>query len=461
MEKLESIQSSPTTIKDFYELLYKNISNWSDFEEIQKKIVAIWIIGTYAHDKFISYPFLFLNAMKQSGKSRLLSLISKLAKRGKHITSLTEAVLFRLPTINKGITLCIDEVENINKDEKSNLRQLLQTGYKRGVSIDRMKKVAGEQVVEEFSVYTPVCLANITGLDDVLEDRCLTILLERSIDLNIVMKLEYYEYDSDIILFQNNIRTLVNLLNSINLEDFYKNQSTIIKNVVENINGIKNIDNVDKIDRVDTLVDTLLDTLVGTAICEFGENVSNVSNTTKSFNISNVSNVSNLILSMNDIENIIKTGIYGRNLELWIPIFILAKMIDEELLKDIIEYAGKTVIEKNENDLSENRDTIFLDFLYNNDQFHNGFIEVRNITEKYDNSIFSISGETSKYNWFNSKWVGRALRRHKLIIERRRAGNQKFIRLDTVKLNKLAKNLNLKRVEKETEPAKEKLEDFV
>jgi hypothetical protein len=36
LEKLESIQSSPTTIKDFYELLLPIIKFWSDFDETQQ-----------------------------------------------------------------------------------------------------------------------------------------------------------------------------------------------------------------------------------------------------------------------------------------------------------------------------------------------------------------------------------------------------------------------------------------
>ena len=457
LESLDNINSSPVTIKDFYELLLPIIKFWSDFDDIQQKIVAIWIIGTYAHDKFNSYPYLFLNAMKQSGKSRLLRLLSVICKRGKLISNITEAGLFRMPVINKGTTLCIDEVEDLSSPEKAIIRGLLNTGYKKGVYIPRVKRLLnGEFTIEELSVYTPIALANITGINDVLEDRCITILLERSVDLNIVMKMEYFEYDYKIRYFLSNIITLIKILETISNEYFYNELNNIISDIV---NDIKNTDNIG--------VDTL-DTLIGekevyppqytTSEYSNVSSVSTVSNTSNVSSVSTVSNTNNIIINKEDLKRIIKRGIFGRNLELWLPIFILAKTIDEELLNNIIEYAGETVLEKADIDLSENRDTIFLDFLYQNDQFHFNFFFIKDIVEKYKENSIDL--------WFNNNWVARALRRHKLILERRRTGNKKYIRIDVNKLNKLAKNLNLKKAEKEIAPTtdksdKDNLEDFV
>ena len=451
IKNLESFDNAPKTIKDFYDLLFSIVKEWSDVEELQQKIIAIWIIGTYVHDKFISYPYLFLNAMKQSGKSRLLKLLSVLCRRGKHISNITEASLFRMPTINKGVTLCIDEAENLNSMEKSILRGLLNTGYKKGVFIPRVKRLMnGESIIEEFSVYTPIAIANITGIDDVLEDRCITILLERSTNLNIIMRTELFEYDEKIKFFQSNCKMLLNITEHLNLDNFYLELN---KKVDEIINTILK---TNILEPIYPTVDTLLDTNYTSMIMNMNCGVSSVSSVSDVSSVSSVSSVSINVLDDINLNTIIKTGIYGRNLEIWLPIFILAKMIDEELLNTIIEYAGKTVIEKQDIDLSENRDTIFLDFLYNNDQFHINFIEIKDIVEKYK--------ENSTDMWFSNNWVSRALRRHKLILERRRTGNKKFLRLDINKINNLAKNLNLKKSEQETtqrEPIKETLDGYL
>ena len=38
-------------------------------------LVAVWIIGTYCMPGFETYPYLFINAQKGSGKTRLLKSI--------------------------------------------------------------------------------------------------------------------------------------------------------------------------------------------------------------------------------------------------------------------------------------------------------------------------------------------------------------------------------------------------
>src|SRR3989304_10160453 len=55
-----------------YENIIEVIKKYMDMPEEQIKIVSVWIIGTYFHDCFDTYPFLFLNAMRGSGKTRLL-----------------------------------------------------------------------------------------------------------------------------------------------------------------------------------------------------------------------------------------------------------------------------------------------------------------------------------------------------------------------------------------------------
>jgi len=50
-----------------------------------------------------------------------------------------------------------------------------------------------EQVIEEFDIYRPLILANINGMEDVLGDRCISIILERSTNPGIVKLAEIWE----------------------------------------------------------------------------------------------------------------------------------------------------------------------------------------------------------------------------------------------------------------------------
>jgi len=172
---------SENGLSRYYKKIKKILKEYMDMDESSYSLVSLWILGSYLHKQFPAYPYLFFNAMKGSGKTRMLKIISNLAYNGKVAGSMTEAVLFRTA---KERTLCIDEFEQMNARGNENLKLLLNSAYKKGTTIERMskKKIEGseQQVVEEFEVYCPIAMANILGMENVLGDRCISIILEKS-----------------------------------------------------------------------------------------------------------------------------------------------------------------------------------------------------------------------------------------------------------------------------------------
>ena len=146
--------------------------------------IALWIIGTYFYPLFEAYPYLFINAQKRSGKTKLLTLISLLASNGVLTGSITEASTFR-PTERYRNTLCIDEIEQISSREYANLRDLLKFGYKKGLVIRRQGEKR-KDITFEYDVYCPKALANIQGFEEILEDRGFVIIMERSTNSKII-----------------------------------------------------------------------------------------------------------------------------------------------------------------------------------------------------------------------------------------------------------------------------------
>ena len=136
-------------LRRYHDKIVEILREWMDLDERTYSLIALWIVGTYLHKQFNTYAYLFLNAMKGSGKTRLLKIIANLSKDGELAGAMTEAVLFR----TSQDTLCIDEIENINRQGQENLSLLLNSGYKRGLKVKRMRKDKLEgQIVEEFSV---------------------------------------------------------------------------------------------------------------------------------------------------------------------------------------------------------------------------------------------------------------------------------------------------------------------
>jgi hypothetical protein len=164
---------------------------WQEYidsdEEGFYDFMALWTIGTYFHIVFNAYPYVYLGGTKRSGKTKALTLASCLAFNAISSANISTSSVFRL--IQSGrCTLLIDEIEQLaNPERRQDFRSLLLSGYKKGGPVYRTEKNSRERhVPEAFEVYSPKMLANIRGLEDVLEDRCITFIMKRSLDRKII-----------------------------------------------------------------------------------------------------------------------------------------------------------------------------------------------------------------------------------------------------------------------------------
>lgn len=139
-------------------------------------------MGTYLFPVFESYPYLFLCGEKGSGKTKTLNVAEKLCFNAIHSSSISSAMLFRIIE-GSSCTLLIDEAESLrNRKQNEDLWLLLNSGYKRGGSAHRLKPDSLDP--QSFEVYSPKMIANIGGLDRVLESRCIKITMLRTKDID-------------------------------------------------------------------------------------------------------------------------------------------------------------------------------------------------------------------------------------------------------------------------------------
>jgi len=352
------------TIKELYVGIKEILKEFVDTSEPNREIITLWILGTWMHKDFETYPYLFINAMKGSGKTRLLKLIKELSWQGDLLASLSEAVLFRTTG-----TLCIDEFEGVSGKDKNALRELLNTAYKKGGKVKRMRKkksVDGEeQVVEEFSTFRPVVMANIRGMEEVLGDRCIPIILEKSDNKSITRKIENFDSHPKMLEIKEN------LINT----NFW---CSLVKC-----------------------------SCCKTMYIEWNKYISTPIYTTH--------NTTYNYTHIHLFKKIDKTGIDGRNLELSFPLLILAEEIG--IIDDVIEILKNIIAEKKEEDMMEGRDVMLMSYV--SKQEKNMWHKIKEILTVFGSGIAYDSDEN---HWLNSKWIGQALRRLNLIINKRRTG---------------------------------------
>lgn len=378
----ENSERQAKILQDAYEMILQCLDDWLILSEDAKQFIGVWVIGTYFHEDFNTYPYLFFNAMRGSGKTRLLRLIAWLGNKGDGTVQndMKEAVLFRM---QRNKVLCIDEFENVGSKEKQTLRQILNSAYKKGLKITRMKKSNKGQeekyVAEDFEPFMPICMANIWGMDEVLGDRSITFIIEKSDDARITKKVENFERNPLI----KAIRAKLNELNVVSC------------NVVTQKHYIEDLWNTYLNDKYNT---TSIHTLHTTTYNYI---------TTPEYDYEG-----NLEL----FNRLDAAGIDGRNFELMFPILLTAKKIGVSILEDILRISKELVSEKRSEEFTESKDVSLINFVAKQGQIDE-LKEVRQITLDFRAYLGDQTGEDP---WLNEKWVGKALRRLCLIKYKKR-----------------------------------------
>lgn len=377
-------------IRRAYEEIIEILREYCDLREEYYSVIALWIIGTYFHGNFNTYPYLFLNAMRGSGKTRLLKLLASLCNNAEIQANISEAVLFRTA---KGGTILLDEFESIGSKEKGILRELLNAGYKKGIKVKRMRKVTkqGEEdhIVQEFDLFVPIAMANIWGIEEVLADRCITLTLEKSGKRQITRMIEDFEECR----FSDIKRTLMS-------------GSVVCVDVVTKKTLIKAWNNYLR----------------------------------ERYNITTLNNT-NTLTTQDDIttleeermfNKIYDSNLDGRHLEIFFPLLIIARTMSEEHFDNFLTIAQNIVNEKKEEENIESKDVLIYNFVGSQIpvNWYTDPIAISEITNKFKDYVGSPEEEM---DWLNTKWIGRALKRLNLVKKKLRKSNGRFVLLDVEK----------------------------
>ncbi|MHA1169391.1 MAG: hypothetical protein ACTSRU_16310 [Candidatus Hodarchaeales archaeon] len=175
-------------------LLYDVESKIGDYIEFFEGLntltfISLWCIGTYFHRLFKAYPYVFLNGLKASGKTKTLEVCNQICFNSFLSTGMSTASLFRMIEVFRP-TIMIDEGESLrNKERRESFREIILSGYKNGAKTYRVEEFSNKGVkgytVKEFDLYCPKMLANITGLESILESRCISLTMKAALNQKI------------------------------------------------------------------------------------------------------------------------------------------------------------------------------------------------------------------------------------------------------------------------------------
>jgi DNA primase catalytic core len=148
---IEEFRAAGSKVKpaQVFDMIRNAYDSHLDFRESDtSEIMALWTIGTYLFPVFESYPYISLTGERGSGKTKTLNVAEKLCFNAVCSSDMSSALL------------------------------LLNAGYKRGGQAHRSKPETFEP--QSFDVYSPKMIANIKGLEGVLENRCIPFVMLRT-----------------------------------------------------------------------------------------------------------------------------------------------------------------------------------------------------------------------------------------------------------------------------------------
>lgn len=192
----------------------------------QADSLALWILHTHTFDAAYATPYMYVtSAEKQSGKTRVIEVLSTLARHATVTASTSSAAMFRLISEDRP-TLFIDEVDAVfNGAANEDLRGVLNSGYKRNGSVLRF---TGKET-ESFSTFCPKLLAGIdnASMPDTIADRCIRIVLKRKRAGDDVERFMWRKVEAEAETLQARITTWARK----NLESLYAAEPTMIEEI--------------------------------------------------------------------------------------------------------------------------------------------------------------------------------------------------------------------------------------
>jgi len=184
VEKFLSGEKCTVKIQEVYENIVNLFKHYIAFTDDEYyKLISCWIIGTYFHRLFVSYPYVILNANMECGKTKTLTLTSLLSFNGELTFNSTPAYIISVIHQNSA-TCCIDEAEKLKGSKDENMLTVIamyNQGYKKGSFCGKMEQSKDNKwKLKQFEAYCPKMFANIRGAADTLMTRCIPITMIRT-----------------------------------------------------------------------------------------------------------------------------------------------------------------------------------------------------------------------------------------------------------------------------------------
>ena len=167
----------PIAGADLLDCICAEIDRYLVIGSASRDAIALWLVLTWCVEATFILPMLAIGSpQKRCGKSTLLILLRKIARKALLVSNASPAAIFRIVE-KHAPTLLLDEAETWSR-ENEELRGIINSGHSRDTA--NILRVDGDALEPKvFSTFCPKALAGIGRLADTIEDRAVTIEMRR------------------------------------------------------------------------------------------------------------------------------------------------------------------------------------------------------------------------------------------------------------------------------------------
>lgn len=182
IDKFINKQAEIITPESIYSEIKNVLDKYNDNPDKRTHdVLACWVMATFCTPIYTSFPYLHITAdSKETGKTKLATLIINLSFNGLNATNITEASLLRMCELTKS-SLLIDDYEQTDGDRQQTVNQLLKVGYQTSGQTMRAEYHNDTWNVKFFDLFTPKIITSISDLGDVLDSRHIRILQAKTV----------------------------------------------------------------------------------------------------------------------------------------------------------------------------------------------------------------------------------------------------------------------------------------
>lgn len=160
-----------------YAEIFKTLTRYVEFcRPEDAAILSLYVMLTYIAHAMDGVPYIKLEGVKGSGKTKTCSVLSRLCFNAVFTSSLTPAAVTRCVDGTRGVVIA-DEMEGLSSNGQ--FSTLLNGGYRRGALVVR---AGAKGQLNVFNSFGPKILASIEPLNPVLASRTILITLSPAAD---------------------------------------------------------------------------------------------------------------------------------------------------------------------------------------------------------------------------------------------------------------------------------------